>query len=281
MPSRPSRRARVRRAAVATLACVALAPVAGAHAAPPPTLTIAATSSSIAVAGATQAGGVNVVSSATAVKEASVVLVLLKPGASAGELIAFLSSPHAKDPNGVSRYGAIVFDDELGEAGKAEAQTTLQEGHYVAVLIVGEGAAKAESAFTVTAASAPVALPAPQATERTIEFGFRGPSTLRDGELVRFENEGWLVHMDFAFPVKSRKAAQQVVSDLLAGKERQAGKLIAGPPVSFAGPLSTGGYQQETIGAKPGLYVQVCFMDTQDGRSHTRLGMERIIKIVK
>jgi hypothetical protein len=27
--------------------------------------------------------------------------------------------------------------------------------------------------------------------------------------------------------------------------------------------------------------VQACFMDTQDGRSHTLLGMERIIQIVK
>ncbi len=39
--------------------------------------------------------------------------------------------------------------------------------------------------------------------------------------------------------------------------------------------------QEETITAKPGIYVQVCFMQTQDGRDHTRLGMERIIKITK
>jgi len=40
-------------------------------------------------------------------------------------------------------------------------------------------------------------------------------------------------------------------------------------------------FQQETITAKPGWYVQACFMETQDGRDHTRLGMERIIKITK
>ena len=38
---------------------------------------------------------------------------------------------------------------------------------------------------------------------------------------------------------------------------------------------------QETITAKPGIDVQVRFMQTQDGRDHTRLGMERIIKITK
>jgi hypothetical protein len=33
--------------------------------------------------------------------------------------------------------------------------------------------------------------------------------------------------------------------------------------------------------AKPGYYVEVCHMDTQDGREHTRLGMERLIRVVK
>ena len=133
----------------------------------------------------------------------------------------------------------------------------------------------------MTAAASPVALPAPEATIRSIEFGFRGPSTLHDGELVRFENEGFLVHMDVAAPVKNMKAAKQLVKDLLAGKEKAVGKLISGPPAGFAGPLSHEAFQQETITAKPGIYVEVCFMDTQDGRSHSQLGMERIIHIAK
>jgi hypothetical protein len=32
---------------------------------------------------------------------------------------------------------------------------------------------------------------------------------------------------------------------------------------------------------KPGFYVEACFMDTQDGREHVQLGMERLIRIVK
>jgi hypothetical protein len=35
------------------------------------------------------------------------------------------------------------------------------------------------------------------------------------------------------------------------------------------------------VTARPGIYVLVCFMDTQDHREHTRLGMERTIQIVK
>ena len=145
----------------------------------------------------------------------------------------------------------------------------------------GKGS-KAHALFTVTAAAAPARCRRRQATIRSIEFGFRGPSTLHDGELVRFENEG--------YPrAHGRRGAGQEHEGRQAGRQgpaaparkRRLEKLIAGPPVGFAGPVSHEAFQQETITAKPGIYVEVCFMETQDGRSHTLLGMERIIKITK
>jgi hypothetical protein len=245
-----------------------------------PTLSLTVTASSITVGGATQSGAVNVVTTATGVKEAGVLLFLLKPGASFEVVEAAIQKAHG-DTNVTSKYGSIVFDAEVSAPQKSEVQTYLQPGQYVAV-VPGEGkGSKAHANFTVTASPSPVALPAPEATIRSIEFGFQGPSTLHDGELVRFENEGFLVHMDVAAPVKNMKAAKQLVKDLLAGKEKAVGKLIVGPPAGFAGPLSHEAFQQETITAKPGIYVEVCFMDTQDGRSHSQLGMERIIHIVK
>ncbi len=39
--------------------------------------------------------------------------------------------------------------------------------------------------------------------------------------------------------------------------------------------------QQQVLHAKPGYYVEACFMDTIDGREHTRLGMERLVKVVR
>ena len=247
-----------------------------------PTLTLAVTKSSITVGGATQSGAVNVVSTATGVKESTAVLFLVKPGVSVAEVESFLKTKGAaKDPNAVGKYGSIVFDAEVTSGQSSEVQTNLAPGQYFAVLPGGEGKGPtAYTPFTVSAAKSPATLPAPGATIRSIEFRFHGPTVLHDGELVRFENEGYLVHMDIVFPVKSKKSAQQAVKDLLAGKEKQLEKLIVGPPFG-AGPLSSGAYQQQTITAKPGWYVQACFMETQDGRDHTRLGMERIIKIVK
>jgi hypothetical protein len=246
-----------------------------------PTLSLAVTNSSIAVSGATQSGGVNIVSTATGVKEAGVILAQLKPGATFEEAEAAIQKAHG-DTNVVSKYGSIVFSTEVTSGQASEAQTYLQPGQYVAVLAGEEGkGSKAHALFTVTAAASPAVLPTPEATISSIEFAFRGPSTLHDGELVRFENEGFLVHMDIAAPVKNMKAAKQVVKDLLAGKEKAIEKLISGPVVGFQEPVSHEAFQQETITAKPGIYVQVCFMETQDGRSHSKLGMERIIKILK
>jgi hypothetical protein len=263
------------------LLAAGLAAAGSARAAPLPTLTLTINSSSVTVGGTPQSGAVNVVTSATGVKEAGAILFQLKPGVSVEEVVAFLAGKASRDPNTAARYGSIVFDAEAPATGKGEAQTNLAPGQYLALATAGEGPPKFHAAFTVAAAAAPAVLPAPQATIRSVEFGFRGPSTLKDGELVRFENEGFLVHMDFAFPVKSHAAAQKAVKAVLAGREKQLRPLVAGEPVGFAGPLSTGGYQQETITAKPGWYVQVCFMETQDGRDHTRLGMERIIRITK
>jgi hypothetical protein len=265
------------------LAAVSLASAGVAQASTLPTLSLTVSPSSVAVSGAMQSGGTNVVTTAGGKKEATAVLFLLKPGSSVAEVEAYMKSKkkNNKDPNATSQFGSIVFDAGAVPGHPSEVQTTLVPGEYVALGGEGEGSLKVHTTFTVTAAKSPAVLPTPQATIRSIEFDFRGPTTLHDGELVRFENEGYLVHMDIAFPVKSRSAANQVANGLLTGNEKGFNKLATGAPISFAGPLSHGAYQQETITAKPGWYVQACFMETQEGVPHVRLGMERVFKITK
>lgn len=281
MSSRVRRRS-LRGALLASLvAAISLLAGASAQASTLPTLTVNVTKSSITVAGAMQSGAVNVVATASGVKEATAILFLLKPGVSVSQAESFLAEKGAaNDPNNTSKLGAIVVDEEASSKKASEAQAYLQPGQYMALVPGERGGSKAHSFFTVTASASPAALPAPGATIRTIEFGFRGPSTLHQGEVVRFENEGFVVHMDLVFPVKSQRAAKQAMKDLLAGKEKALGKLVAGEPFGV-GPLSHEAFQQMTITAKPGWYVQACFMETQDGRDHTRIGMERILKIVK
>jgi hypothetical protein len=272
---------RLGRLAVAALTAnaLALAGAAGSDAAPPalPTLPVTLTATSVSVGTAPSAGAVNVVTKVTgSVKEPSIVFVRLDAGATPAQVWAFANSKAGQQIDGIRRYGSIVFDAEPGES-----QVALPAGEYVALLIVGEGKPRAYTPFTVKPSASPVALPTPSAVIKSIEFKFIAPRVLRDGELVRFENEGFLTHMFIAVPTKGRFAARQFISAMLKNKEKAAFKHVAGTPVELAGPLSWGAYQQEVITAKPGFYVLVCFMDTQDHRNHAVLGMDRVIEITR
>jgi hypothetical protein len=142
----------------------------------------------------------------------------------------------------------------------------------------GNPARGAHATFSITQAAQPAALPTPKEKVKAIEFGFRAPPKLHSGELVRFENGGFLVHMIIALKVRNEGDAKQLVKLLREGKTRKAFHLTQGGR-EFMDPTSTGAVQQEVVEANPGVYVLACFMDTQDGREHTQLGMERIIRI--
>jgi hypothetical protein len=112
----------------------------------------------------------------------------------------------------------------------------------------------------------PAALPKPGATITAIDFGFRAPIKLHDGELVRFANGGFLVHQIQGIGVKNAKAAMRLTALLLAGNDNRAQKVGTSFP-EFAGPLSPGAIQQELINEAPGVYLLVCIMRTQRTRA--------------
>ncbi|MGH2894898.1 MAG: hypothetical protein ACRDPM_16770, partial [Solirubrobacteraceae bacterium] len=124
-------------------------------------------------------------------------------------------------------------------------------------------------------------LPAAQATESAIDFAFRGPTVLHDGQMVRATNDGWTVHMAEAFGVRNAVAGRKAVGLLLAGKDRQAQRLATKAVFSLFEPVTHGAVQQAVLHAKPGYYVEVCHMAIQDGGEHTRLGMARLIRVVR
>lgn len=257
------------------LAAVALTAAASSAASGLPTLTLAMNGKSIIVGGTLQSGAVNVVSTVTQEAQGNPALIRLDPGVSLGQAAAAVKGHHG-DFNYLDPYGALVFSTTVNRGASSSVQTSLQPGNYVALDL----GTKSPTVFTVTQAASPASLPAPQATVASIEFAFRGPGTLHDGELVRFENQGFLVHMIVAAGVKNEKNAKKLTALLKAGKDKRAMKLATSFP-TFDGGLSSGQMQQEVITARPGIYVLACFMDTQDGREHTQLGMERTIRIVK
>ncbi len=259
-------------------ACVVgLAAVTGASAASTlPTLSVAVTGKTgIAVSGSTVSGAVSVTSTFSGKGQGAYGLVRLNQGVSFSEALHAVQSHHG-DPNALTPFGSLLVAADA----PGTIQTVLTQGNYVALNLTGNGPAPNVAQFTVTQSSSPAALPAPAATETSIEFGFKGPKVLHDGTIVRVENGGYLVHMDSLIGARNKASAQQIAALLKAGKDNKAQKLATGF-VDLMDPASPGAMQQETLNAKPGYYVQACFMDTQDGREHTMLGMERVIRIAK
>lgn len=266
-------------AAAGAMAAVLIGGASGASGASSlPTLSIALDGSSIAVGGALQSGAVNIRITTTKESDGSPYLIRLNPGVTPAQLYAGLAGGAGSDPNNVSQYGSIVVNADA-PSGTSDIQTTLQPGQYVAFDGVKHDPSKwPTTSFTISKSGTEASLPAAQATVRAIDFAFTGASKLHAGELVRFQNDGFLVHMIVAERVKNARAATKVTQLLRAGRDTKAGKLATGF-ANFMQPVSHGAVQQFTVTAKPGVYVLACFMDTQDHREHTRLGMLRTIRI--
>ena len=250
----------------------------------PPTMTVALHGTqSISVSGNTVSGAVTVVSTFSGkaptgpnANEPSYALVRLNPGVSIQQAFAVVQS-HRGDINALTPFGAILVAADA----PGSLQTVLTPGNYVAVNTAGNGHS-GFAEFTVTQSSSPASLPAANATQTALEFGFTGPSVLHDGTIVRAANGGWLVHMINLIRVPNATVGRTVMSLLRAGKDHQAQKLLGTSPVfvSLLDPASPGAMQQQVLNTKPGYYVEACFMDTQDHRGHAQLGMLRLVRVV-
>ena len=248
-----------------------------------PTLNIALTGAQgISVSGSMVTGAVQVVTTFSGKlpkgsQGAAVGIVRLNPGATIQQAAGAVQS-HGGDINALSPYGSLFFD----ASAPSKMQTVfLSPGNYVALNVTGNGQ-PGFAPFTVTQAATPAALPAAKSTETAIEFTFHGPNVLHDGTIVRAQNHGWLVHMIDVFGVRSKAAGKHVIALMRAGAAlRKIAPFLNGRDVTLMGPTSTGGLQQQVLNAKPGYYIEACFMNTQDGREHVQLGMERLVRIVK
>ncbi len=232
---------------------------------------------SIKVGGQTVSGAVTIRSTVSKEKAGEPILVRLNKGVSYAHFFKVLKTASG-DPNVVQLVGAIAFDADAAP-GTSNVQTLLEPDRYVALDKTGKTPRVAE--FTVTKSPSPAKLPKAAVTATAIEFGFRGPTTFKDGTMVRGYNDGWLVHMNDFQSVKNAKTGKKVIALLRQGKTKKAFGLTGHGSFSLFEPVSHGATQQMILKTKPGYYVEACLMTTEDGRYHTQLGMERLIKVVK
>jgi hypothetical protein len=249
-----------------------------------PTLTVALKGiTGVSVSGSEVSGAVSITATFTGKAPSgpnsngpSFGIVHLKPGTTIQQAAGAVNAAGG-DLNALTPYGTLF----VSASAPGTVETVLAPGNYVALNVTGNGQ-PGFAPFTVTQSSSPAALPPAAATQTAIEFGFRGPAVLHDGTMVRAQNHGYLVHMIFLLRAPHEWTAMQVIALLKAGEDNQAMQLL-GPNSAFVGllgPASPGAMQQQVLSAAPGYYVEACFMDTQDGREHTQLGMVRMVQIV-
>lgn len=263
---------------LAVVSAVVLAGTAGAARTALPTLKVALHGATgVSVSGSMVSGAVTVRSTFSGKVPrgsmgADFGLVRLRAGVTLAEA---MRAGQSNDLNALTPYAVIVVD----APSPGTVQTILTPGTWVALNLTNQQGQPALAPFTVTKSPSPAALPTPSATQTAVEFAFRGATRLHNGTLIRAQNYGYLVHMIDLIGVRNLADARQLMALLQAGKDNQAQKLATGF-VSLLGPVSPGGMQQEVLRAKPGYYVEVCFMDTQDHREHTQIGMLRLVTIV-
>lgn len=239
-----------------------------------PTLAVALNGKSVTLPKTVPAGAVNVIATVTKERAGSLLLVKLQPGVTVQKVFQVIQKAHG-DPQAIRGYASIVFDRGTPR-GTGNTQTVLVPGNYAALDFAPKGQPPVQT-FTVTTSSRSMTLPTPDATVTMKDFFFTGPSNWREGELVRFQNVGKVLHMAVAARFKDMADATKAAKALKAGNDKAAEKLAVGS-ATFMDTNSPGAMQQETIDVKPGVYVLACFMAT-NGKEHTRLGMERVITI--
>jgi hypothetical protein len=157
----------------------------------------------------------------------------------------------------------------------------LAPGNYVALdSTSGNPATWLRTPFTVVGSAREARLPTAAATVNMIDSAFRGARTLHEGELIRYENTGFVSHMAFGIKVRDVASARKVTAALQAGNDKAAFK-VAQAEYAFAGALSPGSQQEQRVATPTGIYVLACFMASQDGSEHTRLGMIKTITVIK
>jgi hypothetical protein len=278
----PSGRAAVVSAAVAALA-LALIGAGTASAADGSTLPVVRVTldgRSISAPRTVPSGAVSIVSTVTGqAHDRTVSLVRLQPGATFASAFARVAA-HRGNPDYLLGHASIVFDIQANR-GRSSADVVLTPGNYVALdSTSGNPSTWPRTPFTVVASAREALLPPAAATVNMIDFAYRGASTLHEGELVRYENTGFVSHMAFGIKVRDIASANRVTSALRAGNDKAAFKL-AQAEYAFAGVLSPGKVQEQHVATPPGIYVLACFMASQDGSEHTKLGMIKTIDVVK
>jgi hypothetical protein len=244
----------------------------------PPTITITASDSSLAVstAGPVPSGPTRFELVRSGGDELSISVAALRPGVTRAQLQAALTSG---DPNAALEmvYLDVSIDLAAGDDRRAVTASLRPNSTYVVLNATGDRPNQWEIAeFAVTGASNGATAPRADASVRIIDLRFRGDRTLPRNGVVRFENGGWAPHFAVAAPLRPGARSGAVGRALRTNNERRLGRLVDFESAISAQGLITRGAVDYTEVRFPrrGRYVMVCFFE-----NHNTEGMYRVVRV--
>ena len=256
--------------------CLAVVGV-GAAQAPPPTVTVTVSETSLVVGatGALPSGPTrfDVVNSDQAAAE--VAIGALREGVTVDEFTTTLrSNPDAAIEMAHLDGGASLAP---GQASRAVTLNLRASSTYVAINLAGDNPADWEvvsfsSSDQANGASAPSA----DARVGIFDLRFRGAKRLPRNGVVRFENQGWAPHFALAAPLRRNAKQRAVARALLRNQQRRLERLLNFAGSVEAQSLITRGAvnYNELRFPKRGRYVMVCFFE-----GHNTQGMFRFVRV--
>jgi len=263
-------------ALVAALALPTLAP-----AATLPTVRVLARAHAVTVTGADALapGATRFAFSGTG-KEVDLLVVRLKPGKTADELIAAASRPRADPTELQDDFGDFVAGGAAGRGLKLSVDVELTAADYVVIDITRQKPKKVAT-FTVAGIPTGAALPTTSASVTLKDFRIKAHGTFHKRGGVTVHNNGPSPHMLIAFPLRPGASKQDALKFLKRGKERQFGRLIGGPPVALIQLITPGVTDVVHAKLRTGTWVLACFYaDARSrGMPHMMLGMETAIRV--
>jgi plastocyanin len=252
---------------------------------PPPTVTINASPTAVAVtpAGPLPSGPTrfDIVRPAGG-KDVDAYIALLVPGVTVDQLARTLAQDDRT--GGESSLGLVSIQASAAITGKETHRAlTFDLKPGLSYVVVAEPDADSRgrvkprgfTTFTTSGDANGATAPAPQATVRMQGLRFRGASTLPQKGTVRFENRDGVAHFAVAFPLRKGTTSKQL-GRALGTSEAALGRVVAGAPYLAQNIISGGNTRNdgELSFAAKGRYGLVCFVD-----GHDRLGMYRVVTV--
>lgn len=214
--------------------------------------------------------------------ERTLVLARLQPGTTA-EQVRAMTRPRLSE-RAVDRLGktvtTFVATGSTGPGRGYRTNVVLTPGTYVALDTTPERNLP-QTVLEVAGEPTTAAPPAADATVDMLDYRFTASRrTLPADGTLRVRNRGKQLHFLLAFPTSTSRNASRLVSLLRRGAEREAERLIAGPPTEPVGLVSPGVENRTKVKLRKGNYVFVCFYGSPASRDrgHNRLGMVRKVR---